>query len=116
MVPGGASSRSREIVSFDIDPVLLHLICRSKPTLRTPTACCANSVGHDGNVRLAGTTAFGTPNATAARFNPATQDSGGAAQPSQVACGRRATTIAPTTTATPSTKTASCEAAWYCWP
>src|ERR671910_899277 len=29
MVPGGASSRSREIVSFDIDPVLLHLICRS---------------------------------------------------------------------------------------
>src|SRR5918995_2032339 len=29
MVPGGASSRSREIVSFDIDPVLLHLTCRS---------------------------------------------------------------------------------------
>jgi hypothetical protein len=25
MVPGGASSRSREIVSFDIDPVLLSL-------------------------------------------------------------------------------------------
>src|SRR6266545_7407459 len=29
MVPGGASSRSREIVSFDIDPVLPPLICRS---------------------------------------------------------------------------------------
>jgi len=29
MVPGGASSRSREIVSFDIDPVLLQLICGS---------------------------------------------------------------------------------------
>jgi hypothetical protein len=29
MVPGGASSRSREIVSFDIDPVLLQMICRS---------------------------------------------------------------------------------------
>src|SRR5215211_326195 len=29
MVPGGASSRSREIVSFDIAPLLLHLMCRS---------------------------------------------------------------------------------------
>src|SRR5215211_2368991 len=37
MVPGGASSRSREIVSFDIAPLLLHLMCGSN-RLYAPTA------------------------------------------------------------------------------
>src|SRR5918994_4579837 len=50
MVPGGASSRSREIVSFDIDPVLLRLICRSNRlyaphTLRAPLARALASAG-----------------------------------------------------------------------
>src|ERR671930_1029577 len=48
-----------------------------------------------------------TSNATATGFEPATQDSGSAAHPSHATCGRSATTtIAPTTTATPSAKTA----------